>query len=311
MPKGEQAAGPVLSEPEALGKVREGVSARVSKTVDNTGKAIAAAAGLGVFFIATGYFVEWQRTKRGGLPSEQVLPLIPKEQIAAAGVRELAISILFGGSILVLFGVGLVWLARVVVKKGWSLPEPLGRIPEIEVVGATFLIGVFTALVVPFDAVGLLVAATVTGLLGYGLHLVHSFLTSGNDARFPLWRLTLAAAIAAVVLSGARQHEFPQPRPVAIAVLTDGTKLKVAYVASDSDKVLLRRQRKDRPTELIVVRDEDLKSLRVIKSSYVFPLDRSLLDEIVGLVRPGFRLSCIPPECRWRESTQIGPSLFF
>ena len=311
MSEAEKASGRVLTHPEALGKVRRGVSARVSETVDNTGKAIAAVAGLGVFFFATGYFVEWQRMKRGGLPPEQVLPLVPKEQIAAAGVRELAISILLGGSILALFGIGLVGLAKLAEKKKWSAPKPLEKIPEPEVVVSTLVIGIVTVLIVPCDPVGMFVAATMTAVLGYGLHLVHRFLDADDGSKFPLWRLAAAVAVAAVVLAGARQHEFPEPRPRAIARLKNGKVLKATYVASDSDKVLFRRHQANGSTALIVVHSDDLEKVWLIKSSYVFSLDRSLLDEIVGLVRPGFRLSCIPPECRWHEATRVGPSSFF
>jgi hypothetical protein len=311
VPEGEEAAGPVLAEPAALGKVGQGVSDRVSETIDNTGKALAAVAGLGVFFFATGYFVEWQRMKRGGLPPEQVLPLVPKAQIAAAGVRELAISILLGGAILALLGLGLVALARATKGRSGRLAQRLNSLLESEVAVPTALIGLVILLIVPFDKVGLLVAVAVTGMLYYGLRLVHRFLAADDGAKFPLWRLTLAVAIAAVVLSGARQHEFPEPRPKAIAWLKDGTTFEATYLASDSDKVLFRLRQPGRPTELIVVRSDELKSVRMMKSSYVFPVERSLLDRIADPVFPGFGLTCIPPECRWSEGTHIGPSSFF
>jgi hypothetical protein len=311
MPEKEEVAGPVLAGPEALSKVGQGVSDRVSETVDNTGKALAAVAGLGVFFFATGYFVEWQRLKRGGLPPEQVLPLLPKAQIAAAGVRELAISILLGGSILALLGFGLVALARATRDRTGRLARRLNSLLEREVAVPTALIGGVTLLIVPFNKVGLLVAAIVTGLVYYGLRLVHRFLADGEEAKFPLWSLTLAVGVTAVVLSGARQHEFPEPRPMAIAVLKNGETLKATYIASDSEKVMFRLWHPGLPTELIVVRSEELKSVRLMKSSFVFRVDRSLLDGVVDTVFPGFGLTCIPPECRWRKGTRIGPSSFF
>jgi hypothetical protein len=307
----EKTAGPVLAEPEALGKVSEGVSARFSETLDNTGKAIAAVAGLGVFFFATGYFVEWQRLKRGGLPPEQVLPLLPQAQIAAAGVRELAISILFGGAILVLLGIGLVALARATKGRSGRLATRVNSALEHDVFVPALAIGLVTVLIVPFDRVGLFVAVIVTCLLSYGLHLLHAFLAAGNEAKFPLWRLTIAIAAVAVVLSGARQHEFPEPRPKAIAELKNGETFEATYLASDAGKVLLRLRERGQPTELIVLHSEDLASVRLMKSSFVFPVDASLLDQILDPVAPGFQLTCIPPECRWGESDHIGPSSFF
>ncbi|HEY5708222.1 MAG TPA: hypothetical protein VIS51_02390 [Solirubrobacterales bacterium] len=297
--------------PETPGEIKQGVTSRISETLDSTSKALGAVAGLGVFFFAVGYLVEWQRMKRGGLPPEQVLPLLPKAQVAAAGVRELTISILLGCAIMAVLVLGLVGLVRLTENKKGRCARKLNGFLEDEVIAPTVVIGSITVLVVPFDVLGLIVAATVTGLLYYGLHLVSDFLDADKGAKFPLWRLTLAIAVAAVVLIGIRQHEFPEPRPVAIAVLNDGTKLRVAYIASDSDKVLLRRQHHGRTTELIVVHVDDLKSLRVLKSSHRFPLNRSILGEMVSLVGPDFRLSCIPPECRWENGVRIGPSLLF
>jgi hypothetical protein len=295
----------------AVGKVGQGASDRVSETVGGAGTALAAVAGLGVFFFATGYFVEWQRMKRGGLPPEQVLPLVPKTQIAASGVRELAISILLGGLILALIGFGLVGLAKLTKGRSGRIAKQINGLLERRVVAVpTALIGLITVLLVPFDRVGVLAAVTVTGLLCFCLLSVSRFLAGDENAKFPLWRLTLAIALAAVVLSGARQHEFPEPRPKATVVFRDGTVFEATYIASDADKILLRLRQKG-VTELIVLHSDDLQSVQLTKSPYVFPRDPSLLDRVVDLAFPRFRLSCIPPECRWRENTAIGPSSFF
>jgi hypothetical protein len=306
-----QSEGPVLAAPEALGKVGEGAGARVSEAFDSTGKAIAAVAGLGVFFFATGYFVEWQRLKRGGLPPEQVLPLLPQAQIAAAGVRELAISVLFGGALLALLGFGLVALARVTKERSGPVSRRLNDVLEHDVFVPTLAIGAITALIVPFDALGLFVAAAVTGLVGYALYLVRAFLAGGDGVKFPLWRLTIAIAAVAVVLSGARQHEFPEPRPKAIAELKNGESFEATYLGADAGKVMFRLREPGESTELIVLHDDELKSLRLMKSSYVFPVDGSLIDRVLDPFFPEFQLSCIPPECRWDEEDHVGPSVFF
>ncbi|HXR32033.1 MAG TPA: hypothetical protein VN752_12955 [Solirubrobacterales bacterium] len=307
----KEAAESQFVKPEALGEVQQGVSKRVSETVNDVGKIVAAIAGIGIFFVATGYFVEWQKMTRGGLPPEQVLPLIPREQIAAAGVRELAISILLGGAILALLVFGLVALAKA-TEGGKSRPaKRVNRLLKNEVGVPTVLIGIFVLLIVPLDGGGLLVAVAVTGLLYYGLTLFHRFLADKGKTTFPVWRLVLATAVAAAILSGVRQHEFPEPRPMAIVVPREGEMFKATYVASTSDEMLFRLRRRGRPTELIVLHSDDLKSVRLIKSIYVFPFEQSLLDRIVDPVFADFRLSCIPPECRWQEGTRIGPSSLF
>jgi hypothetical protein len=305
-------AEPQFAKPEALGEVKQGLRKGFSGTINDTGTILAAIAGLGIFFFAVGYFVEWQRMTRGGLPPEQVVPLIPKEQIAAAGVRELAISILLGGAILIVLVFGLVALEKATERrKANPLAQRLNKLLESEVGVPTVLIGIVVCLLVPLDWAGLLVAAAVTALVYYGLTLFHRFLADETNKIFPIWRLILAIALTAVVLSGVRQHEFPEPRPMAIVVPRHGEPFEATYVASTADEMLFRLRRHGRPTELIVLHSDDLESVHLIKSSYVFPYEHSLLDRIVDPVLPSFRLSCIPPECRWREGTRIGPSSFF
>src|SRR4051794_41485318 len=109
---------PPLVEPDAVRKVGEGARKRLGETVDTAGKAVVAIAGAGVFFFAVGYFVEWQKFKRGGLPPDEILPLISQAQIAAAGVRELVVSIFFGPLVLAVLGWGGARLAR------WATRDP-------------------------------------------------------------------------------------------------------------------------------------------------------------------------------------------
>ena len=312
MAEAQEPAGLRFAERKALGEVEQGARKRFSETINDTGRILATIAGLGIFFFATGYFVEWQRMMRGGLPPEQVLPLIPREQIAAAGVRELAISILLGGAILALLVFGLARLEKATKRREGRTAQRLHHLLlEREVGVLSGLVGLLVLLTVPFDPVGLLVAVTVTGLLYYGLTLVHRFLADEANEVLPIWRLIVAIGIAAAILSGVRQHEFPEPRPMAIAVLKSGKEFEATYVASTSDEVLFRLRRGGKPTELIVLHSDDLASVRLIKSTYVFPYEPSLLDWIADPVFPDFQLSCIPPECRWQEDTRIGPSSFF
>lgn len=311
--------------------------------MDSTGKALAALAGFGVFFIAAGYFVEWQRFRRGGLPPEEVLPLLPKDQIAAAGVRELAISVLFIALALGLLGFVLVGIARAADgRDGWLARKTITVLSN-DAGFPTAVIGILTLLVVPFDPAGILVAVIVTGLLFYGLRLVREFLEEGGSVRFPLWRLALAVAVATFVLSVARQAEFPERRPDVVVLLVNGDQIKGEYLASDSAKVLLRqkaagnpgqcdlirkscqvrcggdplcirecrldRQRCDRP-RLVVVPAGEVKEVQVTESPWLLRQDSSLLDRITDPLVPGFEFRCIPPECRWNGETRIGPSSF-
>ncbi len=310
---------PALARPEAPGKLGKGFSQRISASVDNTGKALAVVAGLGAFFYTAGYFVEWQRFRKGGLPPEELLPLLPRGQIAAAGVRELFISLVFGGALLGIVGWGLVWVARKADKKetrwAWAIKKALF---SHELLFPTAVVGFITLLIVPFGKAGVIVTAILTALFFYMLHLVHDFVEEdrdiveegGDGAKFPLWPLFLAIGLAAIVLTGARQWEFPEPRPHAVVYLEGGRIVRGAYVASDSDKILIRRG--GDPTHLKILREDEVTRVRLEKSSYAFGRDPSLLDDLSHLVfKTDLNFSCIPPECRWGDNTRFGPSSAF
>lgn len=338
-PDPSSSAQPVLADREAISRVRHGVGRRLAESVDTTGKAVGLLAGLGFFFVGAGYFVEWQRLRQGKLPPEEVLPLIPKDQVAAAGVRELVISLLFVGITLAFFGFVLTRIARWAQGRPGRIPRGLNRVFAKDVAFPTAIVGVVTLLIVPFDSFGVLITVILTGLFFYGLHLIHRFLETGDHSRFPLWRLALAVGLAAVVLAGARQVEFPERRPDIVVCLTNGDVFEGDYIASDGDKILIRKRvkapfkRKDRlmcadsnreepqwegdnrqgeRPRLIVVPNEEVREIQIAKSPKPRPYKRSLLDRIFSHtpVLPEIELSCIPPECRWGGDVRIGPSSY-
>lgn len=301
---------PPLAQPSASAKVAAGARERIGETFDTAGKVIAAFAGAGIFFFATGYFVEWQKFKRGGLPPDEILPLISRGQIAAAGVRELVVSIFFGALVLAVLGWGGARIAR------WATREPQGasRFRRLlagwsasDGVALSVAFGLLTLLFVPLDWAGAIVTVALTLLLYYSLRLIAAYLreVSTNDgAIFPLWRLLIAAAIAAVVLSGARQREFPEVRPHALVLLKDQPPVEGSYVNSDSDSVLIRLREGGRPKLMILKRD-DVERILLEKDSYVFPTDQSVIGWIFGA-----DFACIPPECR-ADDARVGISSFF
>lgn len=213
-----------LADPDAARKIGAGLRERLGETVDSVGKALVAIAGAGIFFFATGYFVEWQKFKRGGLPPDEILPLISQARIAAAGVRELAISAFFGALVIAVLGWGGVHIAR------WATRAPegssrfrrlLGKEFAQEAVVPSVVFGGLILLFVPLGWAGLIATVVLTLLLYYSLRLIATYLRAAAEddgASFPLWRLLIAAAVAAVVLSGARQREFPEVRPHALVI---------------------------------------------------------------------------------------------
>ncbi|HEX2097107.1 MAG TPA: hypothetical protein VHF50_07055 [Solirubrobacterales bacterium] len=309
--KQEGSSLPVIAQPEAAGKLGEGISARVTSSLDNTGKALAVLAGLGTFFFAAGYYVQWQRFKRGDLPSEEVLALLPRGQIAAAGVKELFISIVFGGALLAVFGWGLVAVARA-TEGNWRVLRWLGdRLSSREFLLPTAFVGFVNIMIVPWSKTGCIVALTLTLLFLFILFLVQRFLCGGREAKFPLWQLALAVGLAAIVLTGARLWEFTEPRPGAIIQLVRGDAIEGTYVASDSNTILMRVGRtEDSPPRLIVLRKDDVKKVELWKSPFVFERAPSLVDKAAAIFGWDPEFSCIPPECRVGD-TPIGPSSAF
>lgn len=308
--KGELPPLPPLARRDAPVKVGKGFRERLSASIDNTGKALAAFAGLGVFFYTAGYFVQWQRFKRGGLPPEELLALLPRGQIAAAGVKELFISIVFGGALLGIIGWGLAAVVRVTRQRKGKWARRIYAVLSRELLFPTVVVGVITLLIVPLGKAGLIVTAILTTLFFCMLSLVQRFLKEGDDAKFPLWQLLLAVGLAAIVLTGARQWEFPEPRPHAIVYLEDGHIVDGTYVASDSGKILIRRGG-DPPT-LTVLSNDEVARVRLWKSPYAFPRAPSLLGRLSHLVfDTDLDFSCIPPECRWGDNTRFGPSSAF
>lgn len=302
---------PPLAEPDAVRKVGAGVRERLGETVDTAGKALVTIAGAGVFFFGAGYFVEWQKFKRGGLPPDEILPLISQARIAAAGVRELAVSIFFGALVLAVLGWGGVHLAR------WATREPdspsrfqrlLAKGIAQEAVVPSAVFGALILLFVPLSWAGVIAAVVLTLLLYYSLRLIATYLrqtTQDVGARFPLWRLLIAAALAAVVLSGARQREFPEVRPHVLVILTDQRRIEGSYVSSDSSSVLIRFRKPGRQPQLLILKRDDVEQLLLEKGEYLFPREKSLFGRIFNT-----DFACIPPECRAGDS-RVGISSLF
>lgn len=167
--------------------------------------------------------------------------------------------------------------------------------------------GLLTLLFVPLDWAGAIVTVVLTLLLYYSLRLIAAYLrevATDENAPFPLWRLLIAAALAAVVLSGARQREFPEVRPHALVLLKDQPPVEGSYVNSDSDSVLIRL-RIDGGPKLMILKRDDVERILLEKDSYVFPADQSIIGWAFGA-----DFACIPPECRAGDS-RLGISSFF
>jgi hypothetical protein len=177
-----------------------------------------------------------------------------------------------------------------------------------EAVAPSVAFGALIFLFVPLGWAGVIVTAVLTLLLYYSLRLITAYLrqlSEDEDTPFPLWRLLIAASIAAVVLSGARQREFPEVRPHVLVTLTNQRTIEGSYVSSDSTSVLIRFRKPHLQPQLLVLKRSDVEELLLEKGTYIFPTTKSLFGEIFHT-----DFACIPPECRAGDS-RVGISSLF
>ena len=302
---------PPLAKPGAVRDVGAGLRERLSESLDTAGKVLVALAGAGIFFFAAGYFVEWQRFKRGGLPPDEILPQISKAQVAAAGVRELVISFFFGALVIAVLGWGAIRIAN------WATHTPdrpsrfrgtVAHALSSDALVPSLAFGALTLLFAPFNWAGVVVAVVLSLLLYYSLRLIARYLrdlAQDENTSFPLWRPVIAAGIAAIVLSGARQREFPEVRPHVLVVLHGGREVAGSYAASDSDSVLIRFRKGQQQPQLLILRRSNVEKLLLEKGKYVFPAEKSIFGEIFDT-----KFACIPPECR-AGNARVGISTLF
>ncbi len=177
-----------------------------------------------------------------------------------------------------------------------------------EAVAPSVAFGALILLFVPLGWAGVIVTVVLTLLLYYSLRLIAAYLrqlAQDENTPFPLWRLLIAASIAAVVLSGARQREFPEVRPRVLVTLTNQREIEGSYVSSDSNSVLIRFRKPHQQPQLLVLKRSDVEQLLLEKGTYIFPTTKSLFGAIFHT-----DFACIPPECRAGDS-RVGISSLF
>jgi hypothetical protein len=225
-------------------------------------------------------------------------------------VRELVVSLVFVGALLIVLGLIRARLVRP--------PKAGGRLGRLEKLWSwdagmpALLVGVPTLLFAPWQLNGVVVAIALSALTYYWFHRVRAYLSAAPKPEFPLWRLAFAVAIVAVILSAVRQREFPDPRAKVTVVLKDRDPIKGVFLGVNSDRVLVRVQEKDLPPRLMILQASDVQSIRLRRGRNIIfggPPD-SLFDDTIGRLFD-WQLTCIPPECRAGGDTRIGPSSFF
>lgn len=269
--------------------------ARVAAAFDSVGKAAAGVASLAGFAYLLALGVEIIRLRDARLPSVEVAAILPRDQLLAAGVLELAITL-----VVALALVGLAQLFVTIRRRA------TGAWRGVAVVGLGLPLLAVAALL-PFAVAGAawLVAIAVVAVVSATL-------------RPPVWIVIAGALAGALVLTAARQAEFPSPFPTATITLrpAGGTRAPVTisgkYLGSSADDLLIGVR--DVDVDSIQTRVKSLAqgggAVRIERSSVVsVPRDRvlGLVLESASAADPRRSLlsrlgvvdwTCLLPTCR-------------
>ena len=178
-----------------------------------------------------------------------------------------------------------------------------------ELLFPTAAFGALTLLIVPLDKAGMIVTAILTALFYCMLRLVHDFVEKKAGSKFPLWQLSLAVGLAAIVLT-VRGGGVPGTAPA---------RDRLPGRRSNPQRRLCRQRLGQDPDPARGRSDagpragpEQSEGGAPEKSSFAFHRAPSLLDRAShALLGTNLDFSCIPPECRWGDNTRFGPSSAF
>lgn len=265
------------------------------------GKVVAAVTGAGVFLYLIGVGVLWQRLAAAGLQQQEVVAVIPREQLAVLGAREALLSAIAGA----LFALFLYLMYRL-FRLSQQVEATAGVrgfcarcVRERPALTMTVILGLYSALFVPLDTPGVLFLVLFLANIYLGFRSAHrSLIGELPDFRAsirPWLRVALGLAIAVFLVSISRQSQFPDAFPRATIKLGEGG-LSGQYLGSTSDAIVIGIGPDDQPKTKIVPRDS-VKLLTLSRGAEPDRRGESLLRQL------GVPLECLAPVCRWRDDT--------
>lgn len=293
------------------------------------GKVIGLAAGAGAFLYLIGVAVLWQRLGSAGLPEQEVLATIPRDQIAAAGIQEALLSAIAAA----LFGVGgfagyqvfrlSERLATAAGPVGWAA-RGLAAHP---VLALTAAMAALCLPLGPLSLIGLVFLGVTLVLVYFAARSAHrSLISESRDfhtSPTPWIRLAAALAAAVFIVSVVRQHEFPEELPVATITYVEGegkpfegAETCGLYLGTSSDSVILGlptnqrfarrcgREPVERATTLVVARST-IASVALTEQDPPPQRAASLVARLGVLA-----LECVSPVCRFDDESWSVLELF-
>jgi hypothetical protein len=290
--------------------VQSPARALLDDALGSLGKVVAAAAGAGLFLYLIGTAVLWQRVDNLGLQAQEVVAVIPRDQLAVAGAREVLLSLVAGAIFAYfLYGCYAVYRAcEAVVDTGGvrgRFARWMRERPALLVTAAVAIVG---TLLVPFGASDALFGLFFLGNLFLGMRSAHRSLVGElpdfRSSLKPWLRVVAGWSIAVFLVSVWRPAEFPEPFPTASVELVkpaefDGTGCD-RYVGLTSDAVILARPTScaaDEAATAVVVARAKIAQM-TLKRAPTEETTHSLLWHVTG-----WELACVPPVCQidgWR-----------
>ncbi len=213
----------------------------VERTLGQTATFAAIFAGTVGLLYVIGGTVMWLRFEKAGLPADRAVALVPQTDLLVLGLRVMVLPALASAALLL--SLGAMWRTRQArlaslraeaerlkepeegeqttarermdeldeeIRKTETLPRQQLPNPRSSPIRFALLAGValLVALLVPFSAGALAWPIALVALLWYWLHLTSEQKFERGEA-LPIWRLSLAAALAASFISVARQTVPP------------------------------------------------------------------------------------------------------
>jgi hypothetical protein len=275
------------------------------------GKVVGAVAGAGVFVYLIGVVVLWERLASAHLPAREVIAVIPREQVAVLGAREVFVSAI-AGVFSALFLYAFYRLFRVserAVAAGGGRGRLLHRMREHPAAVVTAVVAVL-GVAAPCDVRGVVLFVVFLANTYLGVRSAHrSLIGELPDFRTSLrpWlRVVAGLAIAVFIISLERQHAFPERFSVARIYGSGPSDNRYLYLGSTGNAIVLGRPtalkgprcpiRSHRPPKMLEVPYSGFKRITLTNGPRPCRAPSSIL-RFLGLAK----IECIAVICEYGD----------
>ncbi len=282
-----EASGAPIVPPGGTGSAPE----RIQEWATRIGAVAAALAGLVIVVHLLGGVVMWLRFRKAGLPADQAVALMTREQMLAIGLRLIVLPVIIAGGV----ALTLVWAQAQRVRGGrWER-----ALRPLQITAAVVTLALIAGLP------GSWASFTWLALLLVILYWWRGFGVAPRAADPSSWRLAVVAVLAAALISLGRQVDEPvQLLSVTLAVDKQPQPVQGVFVSADSTAVYVG----DTTTKALrAFRRDDVRSIELGPPIERAP-NRSLLSWAFWSTRwaiTPLRWWCNGQEYDWRHVGEL------